>query len=79
MSVIYRHRIMEDQCASEASLASSSHRDAVKAIVQGFPLAALHHQMKAEEHALQARAYRFAILGGRRAPEWVDYETEASV
>lgn len=75
MSIIYSSRIIRDRCQSEACLAALSHASAVKAMNQGMPLLARHHQLKAEEHATAARAYRFAILGGRTAPDWVDYET----
>jgi hypothetical protein len=75
MATLLNSRILVDRCTSEASLAASSYRDVVKYMLQGFPMLAAHHQLKAAEHALMARAYRFAIIGGRAAPDWVDYET----
>ncbi len=60
---------------NHARLAAHSHRDAVKAFVQGWRQLAMHHQHMAAEHAIVARAHRFAIIAGRAAPDWEDWTT----
>lgn len=58
---------------NHARLSAHSHRDAVKAMNQGWRTLAMHHQHMAAEHALTARAFRFAIIAGRTSPEWEDW------